>query len=616
MKLAMTRFLLGLGVIVAVTWGLTAAAQDKAPAGPDLSKFKTVETAATTRISKSASTSTGVSGYLGVHVTLAKGGKLVVDDVESDSPAAKAGLEPGDIVTKLEGKAVKKAEVFRELLQSKGPGDAVKLAVLRKDKTLDISATLGAVSKPMKLSTQRAVMGVQVGEVKDGEGVPITRITSGSPAEKAGLKTGEILSMIDGMALTTQNKINDVLSERKPGDIVTLIVRREDKDVQVKVELTSEQSMDPRGMNWDNRNLTPFKRDIYRLGVVCIEYPDVKHNAKITNKDWEESLFSKGKYNNKSVTGQTVYGSMNDYYQEQSYGYLKVTGKVFDWVEVGKKRMDYAQATGNTKTALLTEAMDKVLARDGKDAFKDLDGVYFMYAGDRVQTNRGGLYWPHRATVTHQNKRWAYFIVPEGGSRMTNISVICHEFGHMLGLPDLYARPENPGSEGVGTWCAMSNQVNNGRPQHFSAWCKEQLGWVKPCVIDPTVKQKLILSPIEDSDKECFKILVKPDGSEYFLLENRRKKGFDTDLPGEGLLIWRVVANRPILEESHGVDGPSGPRVYLGSVPFPSSANTAFTPFTTPSSRSQLGGGYPVHITNIRRLSDGKITFYVGYEYQ
>jgi immune inhibitor A len=56
--------------------------------------------------------------------------------------------------------------------------------------------------------------------------------------------------------------------------------------------------------------------------------------------------------------------------------------------------------------------------------------------------------------------------------------------------------------------------------------------------------------------------------------------------------------------------------VYLGSVPFPSAANAAFTPYTVPSSRSQLGGGLPVHVTNIRRLPDGRVTFHVGYEYQ
>ena len=126
-------------------------------------------------------------------------------------------------------------------------------------------------------------------------------------------------------------------------------------------------------------------------------------------------------------------------------------------------------------------------------------------------------------TVTHKGKHWPYFICAEGGRRMGNISVYCHEFGHMLGIPDLYARPENPGSEGLGNWCAMSNQTPYGRPQHFGAWCKEQLGWLTPAVIDPAVKQKLVLAPIENSPNECFKVLVRPDGSEYFLLENRRQ---------------------------------------------------------------------------------------------
>src|SRR5262249_17597412 len=237
------------------------------------------------------------------------------------------------------------------------------------------------------------------------------------------------------------------------------------------------------------------------------------------------SLFSKGTYNSKSVTGQNVHGSMNDYYLEQSYGQLRVEGKVFPWVEVSKKRMEYSEGSGTSnKSVLLSEALDKLLAREGTDALKDFDGLFFLYAGDRVQTNRGGLYWPHKANFSHQGKRWSYFIVQEGGARMCDISVICHEFGHMLGLPDLYARPENPGSEGVGVWCAMSNQLGGGRPQHFSAWSKDQLGWSKPILIDPTTKQKLILSPCEDSPKEYIKVLVRSDGSEYLLLENRRKK--------------------------------------------------------------------------------------------
>ena len=199
---------------------------------------------------------------------------------------------------------------------------------------------------------------------------------------------------------------------------------------------------------------------------------------------------------------------------------------------------------------------------------------------------------------------------------MANISVFCHEFGHILGLPDLYARAENPGSEGVGAWCAMSNQAGEGRPQHFSAWCKEQLGWLRPATIDPSVRQKLLLSPIESTTNQCYKILIRTDGSEYFLLENRQKRGFDRSLAATGLLIWRVVGNRLILEESHGVEGPAGPRVFPGSVPYPSGANDSFTPFTVPSSRPQLAGGTAIHLQQIRQHPDGRISFEIGTEFQ
>jgi len=317
---------------------------------------------------------------------------------------------------------------------------------------------------------------------------------------------------------------------------------------------------------------------------------------------------------------------MADYYRDLSYGTFKVEGEFGGWVEVSKKRKEYSTGTGTSgreKTALFTEAFDKYLEKHGKDALKGYDGVFFVFAGramspQRGEITRGSLYWPHRSNFTYKGQRWPYFIVSEltEGGAMMSISVFCHEFGHMLGLPDLYARPEVPDMEGVGRWCAMSQQLGGGRPQHFCAWSKEQLGWVKPTVIDPRVPQKLVLSPIEDDPTQCFKIKVRPDNSEYFLLEVRKKMGWDERLPGEGLLVWRVVNNRPILEESHGVEGARGPNVFLNSVPFPSTANDSFTPYTTPSSKSQLGGGMPLYITNITRLPDGRVTFHIGYDYQ
>lgn len=362
-----------------------------------------------------------------------------------------------------------------------------------------------------------------------------------------------------------------------------------------------------------------WKRDTYRLAVLGVEFADTKMNPKITAQNWDEALFSTGTYQDKtSATGQKVHGSFADFYRETSCGKLTVSGKVFAPVEAGKNRADYAGGTGDAnKSGFLNEVLDKLLARDGADALKDFDGLIFIYAGGRFpKANRGTLFWPHRASFPRAGKRWSYYICPEGGPTMVSISVFCHEFGHMLGLPDLYARPENPGSEGLGLWCLMSNERGGGKPQHMSVWCKEQLGWLKPAVIDPAVPQKLVLGPVEGSASECFKVLIRPDGAEYLLLENRRRTGFDASLPAEGLLIWHIVGRRPILEESHGVVGPVGPRVFLGSVPYPSRSNDAFTPFTTPSSRSQLGGGQPVYLTNIRQHEDGRLSFQIGYNYQ
>jgi len=480
------------------------------------------------------------AGFLGVVLT-EKDGRVIIEEVASDSPAEAAGLQPGDRLLKLDDQIVRQLAAARDYLREQLAGHTVHLEIERNGKLQRFQATLTPVSNPL--------------------------VSPDQPLGKGA--TGKLAG-------------------------------------------------------WDNRLPRAWRKPVYRLGVLGIEYPDVKHNPKITAEDWTRAFFSFGEYKDRSPTGEKVYGSMRDYYHEVSYGKLQLEGKFLGWVQVSKKRQDYSTGSSSSpaeRRALLVEALDAYTAKQGKDALKDYDGICFLYAGGRVPTSRGGLYWPHRANVTYQGRPIPYFIVPEGGNRMTDISVCCHEFGHMLGLPDLYARPEQPGSEGVWQWCVMSNQLGGGRPQHPSAWCKEQLGWIEPVVLDPRVPQKLILAPIWNDPRQCYKVMVRQDGSEYFLLEYRTRNGWDAGLPAEGLLIWRVFAgpnrgSQPVyLEESHGIQGASGPRLFPDSVPFPSKSNNSFTPYTIPSSKSQLGGGLPVWITNIRKLPDGRITFHIGYEY-
>ncbi len=586
-------------------------ADNSSKPGDNLGEFRNVETAITAQITKEApAVASAQPGYLGVSLETGAKSQLLIRGVEADSPAAKAGLRQGDVLQKVNGQTPLDAVAFKDALQACSTGASVKLTVLRNSKPVEVSVILGATSRPMSSANARTLRGLFTTERDDG--FVVERVSRESAAADAGLKAGDVIVKVDDAPVGAAQRLADVIGEKERGDSVKFSVLRDGKEVDLHVKLSAEEPDSRYG--WDTRNTRRWTKDVYRLAVVTIEYPDVEHNSKVTPEEWEKALFSRNSYTDKSATGQRVFGSMNDYYHELSCGAFRVEGKAFEAIKVDRKRAEYG--SDRNRSALLTETLDKLLGRDGKEALKEFDGIVFLYAGGRVrEANRGSLYWPHRASVSHQGTRWPYFIVPEGGAQMGSISVICHEFGHMLGLPDLYARPENPGSEGVGAWCAMSNQIGNGQPQHFGAWSKEQLGWLKPAVIDPTVKQKLILSPVNGSNKECFKVLIRRDGSEYLLLENRAKKGWDSRLPGEGLLIWHVVDGKPLVEESHGISGPSGPRTYTNFVPYPSKSNNAFTPYTTPSSRSQKGGGLPVHITNINRLPDGRVSFWIGYEF-
>jgi immune inhibitor A len=621
-------------LVVAVCTTLAQTAPEIAPPprpGVDLTGYKTVAQAvkANTKEFNTATVAVpGIPGFLGVLVG-EKDGKPVIEAVATESPAETAGVKEGDIVLKINGAAVKSTLHVRETLQNALAGEKLAMTISRNGKSLELAALLKPITKPMVLlpGAGRPVLGVTLGGAAKPGGVKLDEITPGGAASKAGLKAGDVIVKMDGKEIDGDNGFRDFINTKAGGDRIELIVMRGETKLELKATVETEDRRGGGGNNWDDRIPRTWRKPTYNLAILGIEYPDVKHNTKIADKDWEESMFSLGTYNNKSATGEKVYGSMNDYYKELSYGTLKVEGKFIGWAEVSKKQLEYQFRPGNAKnnrekSALLTEAFEVFTKKNGKESLKDYDGVFFLYAGKSVADSRADIYWPHRANLRFGDKSWPYFIVQEGGVKMTDISVFCHEFGHMLGLPDLYARPEQPGSEGVWQWCAMSNQIGSGRPQHFCAWSKEQLGWIKPTVIDPRVKQKLVLSPIEDDPTQCFKVMLRPDGSEYYLLENRKRTGWDSQLPGEGLLVWRVFTGargqqQPVfLEESHGVEGARGPSAFPTSVPFPSAANNSFTPYTTPSSKSQLGGGLPVWITSIRKLADGRITFHIGYEYQ
>ena len=123
-----------------------------------------------------------------------------------------------------------------------------------------------------------------------------------------------------------------------------------------------------------------------------------------------------------------------------------------------------------------------------------------------------------------------------------------HEFGHILGLPDLYDRDDSNGdSEGIGHWCLMASGSWQGwggdTPAHMSSWCKSEMGWLEPVVLSSD-EISLNIPQVESSP---YAVKIWEDDyfwSRYFLVENRQPVGFDSDLEGPGLIIYHVDENR------------------------------------------------------------------------
>ncbi len=635
--------------------------QTVSPPG-DLSKYLPPESAKTIRIDDLWRVDTGKMGFVGVIAATNATGQLVVTGVAPQSPAFKAGVRTNDVVLSLNGETVASPEALRLLIESNQPGQAVTLSLRRNATTMEVTAklaALGAVGRPM----ERIRLGVVTGDVLLRGGVRVNELDDDSTGADAGLKVGDDILRVNGTRITETNRLADLLTDIATDNTATLTVVRAGEEIPLQTRLAPVDGPDrpassfayragygPRGYN------ARARRDVLRIAIIGLEFPDVRHNPNIAPQDWEQAFFSTKSYVRQSATGQSVHGSLNDFYQEQSSGTMRVGGRMLGWLEMSRNRESYSAAANNPAVngrgnqrfggdgPLMTEALEKLVARESSAVFSNFDGFFFIYAGDAATRNDNDVFWPHTSLTFFQNRAIRYSVSFEGGDRMTDISILCHETGHILGLPDLYVRPPqipalatsgtpgstigigsraapprprnvNPYAETLANWDLMAIQAGNGRPEHMSAWSKEQLGWIKPAVIDPRLPQQLILSPIENSSNQCVKIPLRPDGSEYLLLENRRRIGFDESLPGEGLLIWRVVYGRPVLEEAHGYRGANAASISPTRIPYPTERNNSFTPFSMPASAAYTGDELPVYLNNIRRLPDGRIALSVGNGY-
>lgn len=402
-----------------------------------------------------------------------------------------------------------------------------------------------------------------------------------------------------------------------------------------------------------NVDLSDFDFENFRGLVILIDFSN-KQFAEDNPQEFYSDMF-----NTENFTGYhdpitdrdvTCPGSVNDYFNDQSNGVFKPKFDVY-----GPYRASYGQGAANEArsnqcnslaTTIFSNALKK--ANDEVDFTKydnnndgKIDMVYFLVAGysSSYSGNNTGYLWPHASNLS-----WTYysfdgkwidryacstelygFEASPSTVTVEGIGTVCHEFSHVLGLPDFYDTDyEGSGGEShhPGGWDVMAGggDYNYGRsPAGYTLYERYALGWAKPQTI--TSEGSYTLNPVNTS-REGY-ILRTPVENEFFTIENRQKTGWDAHIPGHGMIVTRVDSTNVGIWSSNKVNCNPEHNYFellragnttsgdLGSDPFPgTSGNVMITNDTHPSLATWSGEANWFNIVGIQE-NNGVISFNV-----
>lgn len=178
----------------------------------------------------------------------------LIKTVSDNSPASRAGLQPGDVVTRLNGKPVADDAGFRDLIARATPGSKVELTVHRDGRDRMMTATLDtATDRPVEAAPQperesAGKLGVRVETLTADNakkynmaagtsGVVIVEVQPGSPADEAGLQPGTVIMRANGRDVKSPEDLGAVTKGLKSGDSVNLVVLAEKARSLVTVKI-------------------------------------------------------------------------------------------------------------------------------------------------------------------------------------------------------------------------------------------------------------------------------------------------------------------------------------------------------------------------------------------
>jgi predicted metalloprotease with PDZ domain len=235
----------------------------------------------------------------------------IVNSVQKDNAAAKAGIEAGDAIMEFDGIRVRSSAELRRLIRETPAGRTVEMKIMRNGKTRVLSAKLEASANhfdfnmpevhipsinvpeihipPMDfpgLEDHRATLGIsgdaltpQLAEffgVKQGKGVLISEVTKGGAADKAGLRAGDIIVQVDGKPVSGVEELRAALDDNFTGDTrrVSLTIVRDHHEQTVNADLTRSQT-------WEKRTSNPEGQD-YAQALAKIQAQANQQRAQAT----------------------------------------------------------------------------------------------------------------------------------------------------------------------------------------------------------------------------------------------------------------------------------------------------------------------------------------------
>ncbi len=370
--------------------------------------------------------------------------------------------------------------------------------------------------------------------------------------------------------------------------------------------------------------------------VILVEYTDVKMQTPDAHNYFANMLNQPGF----SDHGGT--GSARDFFLESSMGQFDPQFDVDGPVTLAHPMSYYGgnDWAGNDQRPeeMIIEACQLLdseidFTQYDRDGDGMIDNVYVFYAGQgEASGGASNTVWPHSWNIYSGAGRTLFFDGVQldrygcsnewEGSRPDGVGTFVHEFSHVLGLPDLYATSYTSAFT-PGAWSALDyGPYNNDgcTPPLYSAFERYAMDWIEPDVISGPMNATL--PPI--GTNICG--IIKTDSSnEFFLLENRQQTGWDTYIPGHGMLVWHVDFNTSVWSSnsvnnssSHQyvdieeADGTQSEYSRAGDA-FPgTSGKTSFTDDTTPNMLTWGRKKLNLPITDIAESADGIITFKVA----